>query len=227
MMIRINLLPVRQVLKKQQGQREVLLYATALALVALLNFVWLHGLQSEQRQRTATNQEIQAKIEEVRQNIKNVKDINRRKKEIDDRLAVLSLLDKGRMGPVRMLDALATVLPENVDLIEFIEENKRVRLTGKAEGQDDVAELMGALSKVVWTPRGIGREIEKKPKEGSIRVELYASQGANFDFKETEVAYFFDAVLLKGSDNARISQQNDNSKRSIAFEITFTANYSI
>lgn len=221
MLIRINLLPVRQVLKQQQGRRELAAYALLFVLVCLANALVYYQLENQVKNRTAVVARLNEEINEVKKTLGKAEDLKRRKREIEKKLETYEELRKGRSGPVRMLDALAKVWPKKVVLREFLEDNNKVRMTGQAATQGDVAEMIRALTNVVWTPRGLGRLIERKKDGVTVRVELYSSEGASFDFKTNEVGNFFTDI------NLRNSQLVDSTSGMFAFEIFFTANYAI
>src|SRR5258708_6982234 len=140
MMIRINLLPVRGVKKREVGRQILVLFAALLVLTAVINYLWFNSRANE---RAANAQKIEAtekRIKELEKVIGEVNNINKRKKEVEDKLKVLDELRKGRSGPVKMMDALSTATPKKVWLKDFDEKNNQVKLTGSALSHDDVAE---------------------------------------------------------------------------------------
>ena len=65
----------------------------------------------------------------------------------DEKLGVLDNLRKGRAGPVKMMDALASSIPTKLWLKGFIEDKTGVKIAGSAGSHDEVAEvdLLGHL----------------------------------------------------------------------------------
>src|SRR2546422_1609266 len=49
--------------------------------------------------------------------------------------------------------------------------NNAVKIMGLAISHDDVADFMRALENIVWTPRGMGRVVEKKRDNKTEKVE--------------------------------------------------------
>src|SRR5262245_45314846 len=112
MMIKINLLPVRQVKKREAGKQILVLYAVLLVGALLGNYLWYSvrdDVAQSQAQKIAVTQRKIAELEKV---IGEVNNINARKKELKDKLAVLEELRRGRNGPVRIMDALAEATPK-------------------------------------------------------------------------------------------------------------------
>ena len=113
MMIRINLLPVRQVKKREMGRQILVLFARRARRRLRRQLFWYDGPRRRAQTRTRrASPPPSASIAELEKVIGEVNNINTRKKEVEEKLAVLDDLRKGRTGPVRMLDALSTATPE-------------------------------------------------------------------------------------------------------------------
>ena len=225
-LIRINLLPVRQAAKKQYGQQVLVLIAVVLLGAGLGNYFWLSSTQDRSNKLQARIDDTQRRITELEKVIGEVNNINKRKKEVEDKLKILAELRKGRSGPVRMLDALATSIPNKVVINDFNESNSAVHLSGRAVSHEDVAEFMKSLSSIVWTPKGIGRVVERKRDATSMRVELLAQGGAIEDFSLSEVNNFFTNIEL--SRAAQFDDKvNNNPVKRVNFDINLNCNYAI
>src|SRR5512132_2670794 len=107
-MIRINLLPVRAVKKREAGRQILVLFAVLLAGAAGGNVFWYQQRAAEQSRNQRKIDQTQADIKKLQQVIGDIDNINKRKKEVEEKLKVLNDLRKGRSGPVKLLDALAT-----------------------------------------------------------------------------------------------------------------------
>jgi type IV pilus assembly protein PilN len=226
MMIRINLLPVRQVQKREVG-RQVLILAAIVVIGGLVgNYLWYDNRESERVRLAAQIVETQRRITELEKVIGEVNNINKRKKEVEDKLKILGDLRKLRSGPVRMLDALATATPKKVWISDFNESSNAVKITGRALSHEDVAEMMRGLSTVVWTPKGMGRVVERKRDATTVRVELYTGEGSIEDFTIAEVSAFFSNIDLKQATSI-VDKSAGASERRIDFEISMSANYAI
>lgn len=225
MMIHINLLPVRQVKKREQGRQFIAIAAGVVIAAGIGNFAWYHARESviadNQKQISAD----QTKIAELEKVIGEVNNINKRKKEVEAKLKVLDDLRKRRSGPVRMMDALATAIPKKVWIGNFEERNGGVRLTGTAFSHDDVADFMRGLGDIVWTPKGMGRIIDQRPDSKTTRVELLANEGAIEEFPVGDVSPFFTNVQLKRAAQGAGSSPDGASL--VSFELTLNANYAI
>lgn len=225
MMIRINLLPVRAVKKREMGQQLLVLFAVVLLGAFILNYLWYSRRQEVADKGQALITRTQAKITELEKVIGEVKDINERKTEVERKLAVLDELRRGRSGPVRLMDALSVATPKMVWINDFTEVKNNVAITGSAASHDEVAGFMRSLSSVVWTPKGMGRVIEQARNAKTSRVELLSPDAPVQEFEVGTVKPFFTNIELKSA-----TQKGAASATSIAtvdFKLTMSASYAL
>ena len=225
MMIHINLLPVRQVKKREMGRQFIVAAVLVVAAAGIGNYLWYSSRQAVADQNAQRISETNRKINELQKVIGEVDNINQREKEVQAKLDVLNDLRKRRSGPVRMMDALATATPKKVWLTNFDEKSNAVKIDGSAFSHEDVADFMRNLEDIVWTPKGIGRLIDQKRGAQSSRVELLASDGVIEEFPVAEISPFFTQIDLKNA-----AQHDPSGKDGIplvTFSITLNANYAI
>jgi type IV pilus assembly protein PilN len=144
-MIHINLLPVRVSKKKAAGKQQLLLFAVLVVVGYAANFVWASTRASEMKaldkKVRATREEI-AQLDRIIGEVKNIKD---QQAALREKLDILQQLKANRSGPVRVLDALASVTPKRLWLTKMEEKGNAVTYTGAASTIDDVSEFMTAL----------------------------------------------------------------------------------
>ena len=227
MMIRINLLPVRQVQKREISRQFLVLVGVVLLLAGILNYLAYERLASEADRNAKKITQTQARINELEKVIGEVNNINKRKKEVEDKLKVLSDLRKGRSGPVRLMDALSTAIPKKVWLTDFDEKSNAVKITGLAASHEDVAEFMRSLANVCWTAKGMGRLVDQKRDAKTARVELLASGGSIEDFKVMDVGFFFTNIELRKAEQKEATKKEVGAGKMVDFEINLSANYAI
>lgn len=226
MMIRINLLPVRAVKKREMGRQVLALYAAVLIAAVVGNYLWYANRDSELQKANQGIAQTRAKIAELEKVIGEVTNINARKAEVEKKLAVLDTLRKGRNGPVRMLDALSSAMPKKVWLKDFVEASNSVTINGSAVSHDEVAELMRGLGGMVWTPKGMGRLVDQRRDAKTSRVELFNTETASVEeFSVSDIKPFFGNIELT---NAVQTKSNAAGAPSfVEFKLTLTANYAI
>jgi len=138
-MIKINLLPVRAAKKREFGRQQIVLFALLLVLAAFGNWFWYGKVESE---LTALDQRIaqtRTEIAQLEKTIGEVKSIKDDKKALEDKLKILDTLKKGRTGPVKVMDELATVIPQRVWLTEYLETGGNVTMNGQAAAYEDLS----------------------------------------------------------------------------------------
>ncbi len=144
-MVRINLLPVKVSKKKIAGKQQLLLFAAVLLLGIVANVVVASAragvLQSKQARIAQTRDQI-ARLDKVIGEIAKYKEA---RKELEAKLAILDRLKAGRTGPVRMLDALASIMPKRLWLKRMDEKGGSVTFEGTAATIDDVSAFMKEL----------------------------------------------------------------------------------
>ncbi len=144
-MIRINLLPVRVSKKKAAGKQQLVLLALVVVGGYAGNAVWASSRASDLEAREAkvrkTREEI-AQLEKIIGEVKNIKD---QQAALREKLDILERLKANRTGPVKVLDALATLTPKRLWLNKMEEKGGVMSFTGSAATIDDVSEFMTAL----------------------------------------------------------------------------------
>lgn len=227
MMIRINLLAVRQVRKHEDGKQFLAIAAVLLVGVLGANYWWLADREGDRDVAAARLAATQAKIAEKVKQIGEVDQINARRQEVQQKLDVLDQLKDRRSGPVKMMDALATVTPEKVWVKDFKDVSGAVLLSGAAMTLDDVSNFMRGLKEIVWTNRGIGRLVDQRRDAKTVRVELLDSSGPDVgtlrDFDVAEVKHFFSGVELRKTVQNTLKAA-DVSTNVVDFEVAMTAN---
>ena len=144
-MIRINLLPVKET-ERALGRRQQMSLVALGLVTTLLIMVIPYLIQGRKlsvldgRIETLTK-EIQAMNLQVRE----VRDIDRLKKEVQTKLQIIQDLNRKRIGPARVLDDLSLAAPENLWLIDFNEVGRNATFTGLALDNETIAKFMRQL----------------------------------------------------------------------------------
>lgn len=145
-MILINLLPHREAARKRQKEQ----FFTQLGLSALLGgvicgavFVWYQGQIAAQQERNAFLQAENARLDNE---IKDIASLQAQIASLRARQTAVEDLQGDRNMPVHLLDELVTQLPDGVYLTSMKQEGQNVLLTGVAQSQERVSELLRNLS---------------------------------------------------------------------------------
>src|SRR5207237_1362530 len=73
------------------------------------------------------------------------KSIKEDKKALEDKLKILDTLKKGRTGPVKVLDELATIIPQKVWIVDFNEQGGAVAMNGAASSYEALSNFSKKL----------------------------------------------------------------------------------
>ncbi len=138
-MIKINLLPVRAAKKREFGRQQILLFVLVLVLSGIGNFFWYNKLDTELSQLDQQIARTKAEIAQLEKTIGEVKSIKEDKKALEDKLKILDSLKKGRTGPVKVMDELATIIPPRVWILDYGETMGAVSMKGQAVSYDDLS----------------------------------------------------------------------------------------
>jgi type IV pilus assembly protein PilN len=144
-MVRINLLPVKVSKKKEAGKQQLLLFAVLLIGGLVANTLWNNNRSADLTAREKHLAKTKADIAAIEKIIGEVTSIRAEQKALRDKLEVLETLKRGRSGPVKMLDELATIIPRRVWLKKLSQSGGRVAFEGSAGNIEDVSTFMGAL----------------------------------------------------------------------------------
>ncbi|MFP5392308.1 MAG: PilN domain-containing protein [Gammaproteobacteria bacterium] len=145
-MIKINLLPHREARRKQKKAAFVALMALsgiAAAVVVVLVGGYNARQISVQQERNdiirKANAELDTQIKEIASLKQEIEALKARQQAVED-------LQGDRNQPVFLLDELVHQTPQGVYLSKFKQEGQRVSMTGYAQSQERVAELLRNFS---------------------------------------------------------------------------------
>src|SRR5262245_33840828 len=143
-MIRINLLPVKELKAEVVRRRELMIGGVSLALTGvlmLLVFVYqwrqASALESELDELQKELQVLNVKAKDVAELQKKIKEFAGKNKVIDD-------INKKKSGPV--MESLAVATPSALWLTEFKETGGNLTITGVAVDNQTIAEFLKALA---------------------------------------------------------------------------------
>jgi len=144
-MILINLLPVRAAKKREFGRQQLVLFVLLLVLAGIGNYFVYNRFESELRSLDKQIVTTRAEIAQLEKTIGEVKSIKEDKKALEDKLKILDTLKKGRTGPVKVLDELATIIPQKVWIVDFNEQGGAVAMNGAASSYEDLSNFSKKL----------------------------------------------------------------------------------
>ncbi len=146
-MIRINLLPVRQLQKQSALRQQLFVFCAILGAVAVgVAVVWWLDMRTTAYLQ-AEKSKVAAELERLKPIVDEVNALEKREKLLNARLETIQRLRRNQRGPVRVLDELSRNLPEAVWLQAIDESTGVYHVTGYALTNFAVADLLRNLQR--------------------------------------------------------------------------------
>src|SRR5262245_1241665 len=171
-MIRINLLPVRQTKKRETVQQQLLAFAGVIVATIIGCIVWTAYNSNVASQRRDQIAERRKELQQLDKIIGEVNEFTAKKKELEEKLGIIEQLKKGKTGPVKALDDLATEIPNRVWLVKIDEKGGNMTLEGMAIDHEDVSAFMKALQKSKYFSN-IVLSYSKEKKDPTANSSMY------------------------------------------------------
>jgi type IV pilus assembly protein PilN len=169
-MVSINLLPWREARRKQQQRNFATLTLGALSIMALI-MVMVHMEFSRridyQQQR---NQLLTSELAVLDQKIKEIQELEKKKKNLIARMNVIQQLQVSRPEVVHLFDELGKTIPEGVQISDLTQSDRSIAINGVAQSNARVSVYMRNLDQSAWFQEPslqiIESQAENKDKKG-------------------------------------------------------------
>lgn len=149
-MIRINLLPHRQI-KRAERQRQFTLMAFAtFVLGAAIVFMGQTYISSQIDTQASRNTRLEVAIAGLDKQIAEIKELKNQIRSVLDRKQVVENLQTNRGQAVVVLDELSRQLPEGLYLKSIKQQGKLITIEGVADTNARIATLVRNLSSSNW-----------------------------------------------------------------------------
>ncbi len=165
-MAQINLLPWREE-RRQELKREFLATIAFVVIfaagVVLLADRVVNGQIDHQRSR---NTYLQENIRELDKAVAEIRELQKRRNQLIDRMRVIQELQGTRPLIVRVLDQLVRTIPDGVFYTNLNTSNRRIAINGVAESNNRVSSLMRRLDASDWLSRPNLDKVTAAPEFG-------------------------------------------------------------
>jgi len=166
-MARINLLPWREELRKEQ-QRQFLtilgLSAVLMGLIVLAVHIQIAGMIEHQDSR---NDFLKKEIAKVEKEIKEINNLAKEKQNLLARMQVIERLQSNRPEVVHLFDEIVKVMPEGTYLTSMKQSGNALVLNGVAQSNARVSALMRNIDASPWLSNPQLQIIQKDSKKQS------------------------------------------------------------
>lgn len=176
-MIRINLLPVRAE-KKKEVVRNQALAAGGVALVLAVVVAAVHlTLGSHISETQAELSRTRAEITRLQVVIGEVKEFKKKKRDLEEKIEVISQLEERQRGPVRVLHELARVIPDQIWIERLKDSGGALSLEGVAIDNQTIARFMTDLEASPWF-QGVRLEVTRQVNRGDVALKSFSIQAS-------------------------------------------------
>ncbi|MEZ5658506.1 MAG: PilN domain-containing protein [Burkholderiaceae bacterium] len=192
-MIRINLLPHRE-MRRQQRKKE---FAIHLGVVAAFGAAIAFGvgmlINSQIQAQEARNKFIQDRIADLDAQIQEIANLESEIESLRARQEAVEQLQSNRTIPVHLLYDLVEAVPEGVYLTQLTQSGQTVSLIGRAQTTERIADLLRAL--------GGGGTTLDKPQLGEIKAVVLRSGDPRNPEERRLFEFSINALIKSGKSN--------------------------
>ncbi|MCP2065006.1 PilN domain-containing protein [Pseudomonas laurylsulfatiphila] len=144
-MARINLLPWREERREVRRKRFLLVLVAAMAGTMGAVLVANQAISRAVDRQIARNDYIGRQIAVVDERITQINDLKARRQQLVERMRIIQDLQDNRQLSGRIFDQLARALPDGVYFTEVRMTGKTLSITGAAQSNSRVSDLMRSL----------------------------------------------------------------------------------
>ncbi len=149
-MVKINLLPWREELKKQRQTEFLILLGVGVVISILVMAATYLSIENLIETQNARNKFLQKEVLVLDKKIKEIKELEKTKSKLLSRMEVIQRLQSSRSDVVHMFDQLAKTVPEGVYLTKFSQSGQKLSIAGNAQSNTRVSSYMRSLEKSPW-----------------------------------------------------------------------------
>ena len=177
-MIRINLLSVkRKPVRASINLAQKLPLFCSLILVATVLFIGWRFWSVRQRsaELDADIQRAQQEAQSLRSVLEQVQQFEKRKTQLQERVALIEELRQGQSGPVHLLDELSRAVPDRLWLTDLKQDGDGIKIDGRTSTLTSLSDFVGNLESSGYFSRPveiIDSRAESTPQGGTELVKF-------------------------------------------------------
>lgn len=174
-MAQINLLPWRDERRQELKKEFLIIIAVVAALGIGLVILGDRVVNGQIDHQNARNQYLAENIKVLDAQVAEIKELERKRNQLLERMRVIQELQGNRPIIVRVLDQLVRTVPDGVFYTNLTTKDKDITITGIAESNNRVSSLMRQLDASDWL---------ENPNLDAVRAAPeYGDQATRFNLK--------------------------------------------
>jgi type IV pilus assembly protein PilN len=182
-MAQINLLPWRDERRQELKKEFFAMIGFVLIFAVAMVFLGDRVVNGQIDQQNARNRYLSEHISILDKQLAEIRDIQKRRNQLLDRMRVIQELQGNRPIIVRILDQLVRTVPDGVFYTNLTTKNKVISIRGIAESNNRVSSLMRRLDASDWLADPNLDAVRSAPQYGeqatsfnlSVKVQLPTS----------------------------------------------------
>ncbi len=191
-MIRINLLPHRE-LKRKARQQQIAVLAGLVGFLGLIVVWGIHDIISEKIEfQNSRNQYLNEQIAILDKEIAEIREIKNQTQELLTRKQIVETLQNSRSEVVHLLDQLVRLLPDGVYLQSIKQEGHNITLVGYAQSNAWVSTLMRSLESSPWLESPLLVEIKamtiNNVRQNEFNMKIKLKQASISDVQDSTLS---------------------------------------
>ncbi|HHJ38161.1 MAG: pilus assembly protein PilN [Methylothermaceae bacteria B42] len=163
-MARINLLPWREELRKQQQKEFFLSIALATGLTAFTMFLVHMAIADKIEYQEQRNRYLTMQIAVLDKKIKEIRDLEKKKETLISKMEIIQSLQSSRPEIVHLFDSVARTVPEGVYITKLTQSGDNLSVDGFAQSNARVSAYMRNIESSPWLEKPQLQIIETKAK---------------------------------------------------------------
>lgn len=149
-MAKINLLPWREELRQELRKQFLVVLAGTVVFGLLVLIIANRVYNSWIDNQNNRNAYIQRNIDELNRQVKEIKELEAKRRQLIDRMKVIQDLQGTRPLVVHVFDEMVRTLPDGVFYQSLHRNQMAIEIAGAAESNNRVSSLMRQLDKSEW-----------------------------------------------------------------------------
>ena len=187
-MASINLLPWREDRRKEQQKQFLSVLVLSVILVGLIVVVVHLQVARAIGVQGSRNEYLNKEIAKVEEQIKEINNLARERKRLQDRIDIIQQLQRNRPEIVHLFDEVSKVLPDGVYLSKLTQKGRSLAIEGIAQSNARVSAFMRNLDSSAWladpTLTIIQSDKKTDSNDGARKFKLNIKQVMNVNIKK-------------------------------------------
>lgn len=180
-MIKINLLPVP---KARRIEGLIIQAGVGVALLVVVSMVCSFVSVSKRGVIASLNDDIakrQKMIDDLKSQVGEVEKFKQQAQTLEQQLSVIRGLERGRSGPVKLMDELTDIIPKKLWITNFREVDKNVIVEGIAENGPAIADFLESLKTAKYFQNVQLETVSAIEQDGAKLQKFTLKMGVKYD----------------------------------------------